>query len=136
MYSNYLNESLYLAPIMKLFSCASAATVVGRTNAVQGHVKTQLIEHDKEVYDSAFSRAGGGRVMFASVGVYTVFIKYCPSGQPAKRQSFTKKYNKMSLPACIICCWYTGYTNELMIQTRAIVSPFWGSASPFSSGRK
>ena len=33
-----------------------------------GHVKTQLIAHDKEVYDIAFSRAGGGRDMFASVG--------------------------------------------------------------------
>lgn len=38
---------------------------VGR---VAGHVKTQLIAHDKEVYDIAFSRAGGGRDMFASVG--------------------------------------------------------------------
>ncbi|KAM7287024.1 DDB1 and CUL4-associated factor 7 [Ixodes scapularis] len=36
--------------------------------AVSGHVKTQLIAHDKEVYDIAFSRAGGGRDMFASVG--------------------------------------------------------------------
>jgi ethanolamine ammonia-lyase large subunit len=35
---------------------------------VSGHVKTQLIAHDKEVYDIAFSRAGGGRDMFASVG--------------------------------------------------------------------
>jgi len=35
---------------------------------VAGHVKTQLIAHDKEVYDIAFSRAGGGRDMFASVG--------------------------------------------------------------------
>ena len=31
-------------------------------------MKTQLIAHDKEVYDIAFSRAGGGRDMFASVG--------------------------------------------------------------------
>lgn len=46
--------------------------VVGRVggpgNCVSGHVKTQLIAHDKEVYDIAFSRAGGGRDMFASVG--------------------------------------------------------------------
>eukprot|EP00794_Sanderia_malayensis_P006355 gene6355-7083_t len=35
---------------------------------VQGHVKTQLIAHDKEVYDIAFSRACGGRDLFASVG--------------------------------------------------------------------
>ena len=42
--------------------------VLGRVNLVQGHVKTQLIAHDKEVYDIAFSRAGGGRDMFASVG--------------------------------------------------------------------
>ncbi|KAG5346452.1 DCAF7 factor, partial [Acromyrmex charruanus] len=38
------------------------------SNMVTGHVKTQLIAHDKEVYDIAFSRAGGGRDMFASVG--------------------------------------------------------------------
>lgn len=41
---------------------------IGRVNLVSGHVKTQLIAHDKEVYDIAFSRAGGGRDMFASVG--------------------------------------------------------------------
>uniref|UniRef100_A0A2M4CS55 DDB1- and CUL4-associated factor 7 n=1 Tax=Anopheles darlingi TaxID=43151 RepID=A0A2M4CS55_ANODA len=41
---------------------------LGRVNLVSGHVKTQLIAHDKEVYDIAFSRAGGGRDMFASVG--------------------------------------------------------------------
>lgn len=35
-------------------------------------MKTQLIAHDKEVYDIAFSRAGGGRDMFASVGMYLV----------------------------------------------------------------
>ena len=33
--------------------------MVGRVNLVSGHVKTQLIAHDKEVYDIAFSRAGG-----------------------------------------------------------------------------
>ena len=43
--------------------------VLGRVgNTVSGHVKTQLIAHDKEVYDIAFSKAGGGRDMFASVG--------------------------------------------------------------------
>lgn len=41
---------------------------VGGGSCVSGHVKTQLIAHDKEVYDIAFSRAGGGRDMFASVG--------------------------------------------------------------------
>lgn len=41
---------------------------IGRTNPVSGHVRTQLIAHDKEVYDIAFSRGGGGRDMFASVG--------------------------------------------------------------------
>ncbi|CAG0889227.1 unnamed protein product [Cyprideis torosa] len=42
--------------------------VVGRGSHVTGSVKTQLIAHDKEVYDIAFSRAGGGKDMFASVG--------------------------------------------------------------------
>lgn len=35
---------------------------------VSGSVKTQLIAHDKEVHDIAFTRAGGGRDLFASVG--------------------------------------------------------------------
>uniref|UniRef100_A0A914VCP5 DDB1- and CUL4-associated factor 7 n=1 Tax=Plectus sambesii TaxID=2011161 RepID=A0A914VCP5_9BILA len=44
--------------------------VVGQTgrSRASGHVKTQLIAHDKEVYDIAFTKAGGGRDMFASVG--------------------------------------------------------------------
>jgi WD repeat-containing protein 68 len=42
--------------------------MLGRVTMVSGHVKTQLIAHDKEVYDIAFSKAGGGRDMFASVG--------------------------------------------------------------------
>ncbi|XP_017482468.1 PREDICTED: DDB1- and CUL4-associated factor 7-like [Rhagoletis zephyria] len=41
--------------------------VIGRTG-LSGHVKTQLIAHDKEVYDIAFSEAGGGKDIFASVG--------------------------------------------------------------------
>ncbi|KAH9521669.1 DDB1 and CUL4 associated factor wap [Dermatophagoides farinae] len=41
---------------------------IGRTNVLSGQVKTQLIAHDKEVYDIAFSGAGGGRDIFASVG--------------------------------------------------------------------
>lgn len=49
--------------------------IVGRINSVAGHVKTQLIAHDKEVYDIAFSRAGGGRDMFASVGmIIKIFV--------------------------------------------------------------
>ena len=43
---------------------------IGQTPAVTGNVRTQLIAHDKEVYDIAFSRAGGGRDMFASVGKF------------------------------------------------------------------
>ena len=39
--------------------------VIGK---VSGSMKTQLIAHDKEVHDIAFTRAGGGRDLFASVG--------------------------------------------------------------------
>lgn len=42
--------------------------MIGRTRSVSGHVKTQVIAHDKEVYDIAFSRAAGNRDIFASVG--------------------------------------------------------------------
>ena len=51
-----------------LFRGLETGQVLGRANLVSGHVKTQLIAHDKEVYDIAFSKAGGGRDMFASVG--------------------------------------------------------------------
>ena len=33
--------------------------VIGRVNMVTGQVKTQLIAHDKEVYDIAFSKGKG-----------------------------------------------------------------------------
>lgn len=56
-------------PLMNMFSLQTGQ-VLGRVNVVSGHVKTQLIAHDKEVYDIAFSRAGGGRDMFASVGEF------------------------------------------------------------------
>ncbi|XP_038874225.1 DDB1- and CUL4-associated factor 7-like [Salvelinus namaycush] len=42
--------------------------VLSKVNLVSRQVKTQLIAHDKEVYGIAFSHAGGGRDMFASVG--------------------------------------------------------------------
>ncbi|CAI8033872.1 DDB1- and CUL4-associated factor 7 [Geodia barretti] len=35
---------------------------------VTGSVRTQLIAHDKEVHDIAFTKLGGGRDVFASVG--------------------------------------------------------------------
>jgi WD repeat-containing protein 68 len=49
-------------------NCLLFTQMLGRVTMVSGHVKTQLIAHDKEVYDIAFSKAGGGRDMFASVG--------------------------------------------------------------------
>ena len=42
--------------------------VLGQISSVSGTVRAQLIAHDKEVYDITFSRAGGGRDMFAIVG--------------------------------------------------------------------
>lgn len=48
--------------------CRQTGQVMGRTTQVTGNVKTQLIAHDKEVYDIAFTKAGGGRDIFASVG--------------------------------------------------------------------
>ena len=38
------------------------------SGSVTGSVRTQLIAHDKEVHDLAFTRAGSGRDLFASVG--------------------------------------------------------------------
>lgn len=77
---------------------------IGRVNLVSGHVKTQLIAHDKEVYDIAFSRAGGGRDMFASVGAdgsvrmfdlrhleHSTIIYEDPSHQPLLRLAWNKQ---------------------------------------------
>lgn len=44
---------------------------IGQVNAsgrISGYVKTQLIAHDKDVYDIAFSKAAGQRDVFATVG--------------------------------------------------------------------
>ncbi|VDP89173.1 unnamed protein product [Echinostoma caproni] len=51
-----------------VFSTTLTQQVMGHTSVVSGRVESQLIAHDKEVYDIAFSRAGSGRDMFASVG--------------------------------------------------------------------
>ncbi|XP_065191757.1 DDB1- and CUL4-associated factor 7-like [Sycon ciliatum] len=42
--------------------------VVGQTPSIRGSVLTQLIAHDKEVFDITFSRSRAGRDIFASVG--------------------------------------------------------------------
>ncbi|VDP30962.1 unnamed protein product [Soboliphyme baturini] len=43
--------------------------VMGQVSSrANGHVKTQLIAHDKEVYDIAFSKSANHRDVFASVG--------------------------------------------------------------------
>ena len=41
---------------------------MAKTARLEAQVKTQLIAHDKEVYDIAFSRGLNGRDQFASVG--------------------------------------------------------------------
>ncbi|VDM19399.1 unnamed protein product [Wuchereria bancrofti] len=39
--------------------------------STEGTVKTQLIAHDKEVFDIAFTRMASGREIFASVGIFS-----------------------------------------------------------------
>lgn len=60
--------TIHPTPVVHQIHRQVVGRVGGTGNCVSGHVKTQLIAHDKEVYDIAFSRAGGGRDMFASVG--------------------------------------------------------------------
>lgn len=55
--------------IWNLETGQSIGRVNGNGTQVTGSVRTQLIAHDKEVCDIAFSKAGGGKDMFASVGV-------------------------------------------------------------------
>lgn len=38
--------------------------------STEGTVKTQLIAHDKEVFDIAFTRMASGREIFATVGAF------------------------------------------------------------------
>lgn len=77
--------------------------VIGRTG-LAGHVKTQLIAHDKEVYDIAFSEAGGGRDIFASVGAdgsvrmfdlrhleHSTIVYEDPNRQPLLRLAWSKQ---------------------------------------------
>ena len=60
-------------------SLSQTGQIIGQvTPSVAGSVKTQLIAHDKEVYDIAFSRAGGGKDMFASVGNFALDFKMKP----------------------------------------------------------
>ena len=59
---------LLLLPSLPL-SLSSSSFQTGQViGKVTGSVKTQLIAHDKEVHDIAFTRAGTGRDLFASVG--------------------------------------------------------------------
>uniref|UniRef100_A0AC34R8H5 Uncharacterized protein n=1 Tax=Panagrolaimus sp. JU765 TaxID=591449 RepID=A0AC34R8H5_9BILA len=78
---------------------------IGNTSrAIEGTVKTQLIAHDKEVYDIAFSKLGTGREIFASVGAdgsvrmfdlrhmeYSTIVFEEPSRKPLLRLAWNKQ---------------------------------------------
>ena len=87
---------------------------------MSGHVKTQLIAHDKEVYDIAFSRAGGGRDMFASVGAdgsvrmfdlrhleHSTIIYEDPQHRPLLRLAWNRQdpsyLATIAMDACEVC---------------------------------
>lgn len=76
----------------------------GTQPQITGQVRTQLIAHDKEVCDIAFSKAGGGRDMFASVGAdgsvrmfdlrhldHSTIIYEEPDGNPLVRLAWNKQ---------------------------------------------
>lgn len=52
----------------KFFQTGQA--IANTQRAIEGNVKTQLIAHDKEVYDIEFSKLANGREIFASVGMF------------------------------------------------------------------
>ncbi|KRX61286.1 DDB1- and CUL4-associated factor 7 [Trichinella sp. T9] len=54
--------------IWRLETGQMTGQVSGTGSRVSGHVKTQLIAHDKEVYDFAFSKSVNQKDVFASVG--------------------------------------------------------------------
>lgn len=75
-----------------------------RCVSVDGTLKTQCVAHDKEVYDVAFSGAGGGRDVFASVGaegslrmfdlrqlVHCTILYEDPQHQPLVRLAWNKQ---------------------------------------------
>ena len=55
--------------------------VIGRVNMVTGQVKTQLIAHDKEVYDIAFSK-GKQNILETLDNLFSVFFGYSPNVNP------------------------------------------------------
>ena len=82
---------LLLLPSLTLslsFSSFQTGQVIGK---VTGSVKTQLIAHDKEVHDIAFTRAGTGRDLFASVG------------SDGSVRMFDLRYSCMSTREFLIC---------------------------------
>ena len=46
--------------------------VIGRVNMVTGQVKTQLIAHDKEVYDIAFSKGKDYSIKRRNLRIYNL----------------------------------------------------------------
>ena len=68
LFYSFFFSPLSLSPSLPL-SLSSSSFQTGQViGKVTGSVKTQLIAHDKEVHDIAFTRAGTGRDLFASVG--------------------------------------------------------------------
>uniref|UniRef100_A0A7E4UVF1 WD_REPEATS_REGION domain-containing protein n=1 Tax=Panagrellus redivivus TaxID=6233 RepID=A0A7E4UVF1_PANRE len=51
-----------------IWQIETGQAIANTSRAIEGTVKTQLIAHDKEVYDIAFSKLASGREIFASAG--------------------------------------------------------------------
>ena len=63
-----MQKTLYFK-VVKFLTLFQTGQVIGTTpKPTEGSVKTQLIAHDKEVFDIGFTRMASGREIFASVG--------------------------------------------------------------------
>lgn len=121
--------------------------VMGHVNVVSGHVKTRLIAHDKEVFDIAFFKAGGGRDMFTCVGanVYMRMFDLTSSSttpsslktpDPAAQAVLEQAGPKLPCGSCYGCSWGDFAGCECFLHPRRAPSTTNAIASTASPGRR
>ncbi|KAL3102152.1 hypothetical protein niasHS_003561 [Heterodera schachtii] len=87
-----------------IWQIETGQAVANTEHAIGGNVKTQLIAHDKEVYDIEFSKLSSGRDIFASAGAdgsirmfdlrhmeYSTIVFEEPSKKPLLRLAWNKQ---------------------------------------------
>uniref|UniRef100_A0A1I8BZ59 WD_REPEATS_REGION domain-containing protein n=1 Tax=Meloidogyne hapla TaxID=6305 RepID=A0A1I8BZ59_MELHA len=78
-----------------IWQIETGQAVATTERAIEGNVKTQLIAHDKEVFDVEFSKLSSGRDIFASADLrhmeYSTIVFEEPSRKPLLRLAWNKQ---------------------------------------------